>query len=189
MRTLYEGIEDVLAGAPQKVESVVLNDGSAQRSMINSLTVTFTTVVQLDPGAFELVRQEGGVFGVHVSAAVVNGHSVDTLTFVGAGIIGGSLADGHYTLFIHGGLVHDRFGQALDGAGTGEAGSDHVEAFFRLFGDSDGDGHVDLQDLLRFGSTLGKRAGDPGYLWYFDYDGDGRVDFGDLVQLLRRFGQ
>src|SRR5262245_15159194 len=33
LRTLYAGIDDVLAGAPQKVESVVRNDGSAQRSM------------------------------------------------------------------------------------------------------------------------------------------------------------
>jgi pimeloyl-ACP methyl ester carboxylesterase len=164
---------------PAKVASVVVNDGSAQRSMVNSLTVTFSTVVHLDPGAFELVRQEGGVIQFNVSQAVLDGHSVDTLTFSGAGIIGGSLADGHYTLTIHGNLVHDDFAQALDG--------DHTDTFFRLFGDSDGDGHVGLQDLLRLGSTLGKHAGDPGYLWYFDYDG--RVDFGDLLQLLRRLGQ
>jgi hypothetical protein len=85
--------------------------------------------------------------------------------------------------------VHDGFGQALDGAGTGVAGSDHTDAFFRLFGDGDGDGHVGLNDLRRFVSTLGKRAGDPGFLWYFDYDGDGRVDRGDLFQFLRRFGR
>jgi hypothetical protein len=183
MRTLYEGTN----AAPQ-VQSVVVNDGSAQRSMVNSLTVTFSTVVHLDPGAFELVRQEGGVIQLDVSESVVDGHSVDTLTFSGAGIVGGSLADGHYTLTIHGGLVHDGFGQALDGAGTGVGGSDRVDTFFRLFGDADGDGHVDLGDLRSFFSTLGKRAGDPGYLWYFDYDGDGRVDLGDLLQVLRRFG-
>jgi hypothetical protein len=129
------------------------------------------------------------VIQLTVSQAVVDGHSVDTLTFTGAGIIGGSLADGHYTLTIHGGLIHDDFGQALDGAGTGVAGSDRVDTFFRLFGDSDGDGHVDLGDLLHFAGTLGKRAGDPGYLWYFNYDGDGRVDVGDLLQLLRRLGR
>src|SRR5262249_6482893 len=38
-RTLYEGTDDTLAGAPQHVESVVVNDGSAQRSMVNSITV------------------------------------------------------------------------------------------------------------------------------------------------------
>jgi hypothetical protein len=63
-----------------------------------------------------------------------------------------------------------------------------TEAFFRLFGDSDGDGHVGLDDPRSLVGSLGKRAGDPSYLWYFDYDGDGRVDFGDLLQLLARFG-
>jgi hypothetical protein len=163
---------------------VVVNDGSAQRSMVNSLTVTFSTVVHFDPGAFELVRQDGGAIQLQVAEAVVDGHSVDTLNFVGAGIIGGSLADGHYTLTIHGGLVHDQFEQALDGAGTGVAGSDGIDTLFRLFGDADGDGHVDPGDLIRFASTFGKHAGDPGYLWYFDYDGDGREEGSDLVQLL-----
>jgi hypothetical protein len=180
MRTLYAGISDGLAGAPQKVESVVLNDGSAQRSMVISLTVTFSSVVTIDAGAFALVRHGGGTVGLQVTEAVVDGHTVATLIFVGAGILGGSLADGHYTLTIHGDRIHDSFGQPLDG--------DRTDTFFRLFGDSDGDGHVDVKDLLRFAGTFGKRAGDPGYLAYFDYDGNGTVDLGDLLQLLRRFG-
>jgi photosystem II stability/assembly factor-like uncharacterized protein len=175
--------------APPTVDSVVINDGSAQRSMVTSLTVTFSTVVSLDAGAFELDREGGGTFSLVVSEAVVDGHSVDTITFVGADIIGGSLADGHYTLTIHGDHVHDLSGLALDGAGTGTAGSDRTDTFFRLFGDADGDGHVDLRDLLLIASTLGKRAGDPGFLAYFDYNGDGRVDGRDMIQLLRRFGQ
>src|SRR5262249_12872599 len=101
--------------APARVASVVVNDGSAQRSRGTSLTVTFSTVVTLDPGAFALVGQDGGAIQLTVAQAVVDGHSVDTLTFSGAGIIGGSLADGQYTLTVHGGLVHDGFGQALDG--------------------------------------------------------------------------
>jgi len=167
----------------------VVNDGSAQRSMVTSLTVTFSTVVHLDPGAFELDRQGGGVIDLSIAEAVVGGHTVDTITFVGAGIIGGSLADGHYTLTIHGDHIHDDFGQALDGAGTGVEGSDRTYTFLRLFGDSNGNGHVDLGDLLRLVSSLGTHAGDPGYLWYFDYNADGRVDFGDLLQLLHRLGR
>jgi large repetitive protein len=143
---------------------VVVNDGSAQRSMVTSLTVTFSTFVRLDPGAFELVRQGGGVIDLQVADAVVNGHSADTLTFVGAGIIGGSLADAHYTLTVKGNLVHDSFGQALDGAGTGVAGSNYAEDFFRLFGDGDGNGRVGLHDLVLFAGTFDKHAGDPGYL-------------------------
>jgi hypothetical protein len=184
VRTLYVGTY----GTPA-VQSVVVNDGSAQRSMVTSLTVTFSTVVHLDPGAFELVRQGGGVINLQVAEAVVDGHSVATLTFSGAGIIGGSLADGHYTLTIHGGLVHDGFGQALDGAGIGVAGSDRVDTFFRLFGDADGDGVVDERDRDLFRSAFRTRAGDAGYLWYFDYDGDGAVDGRDNGQFNRRFGR
>jgi hypothetical protein len=170
------------------VTSVVVNDGAAQRSMVTSVTVTFSTVVHLDPGAFALVGQDGGVIQLQVAQAVVDGHSVDTLPFSGAGIIGGSLADGHYVLTIHGGLVHDGFGNALDGAGTGTAGSDRVDTFFRLFGDADGDGVVDERDRALFRSAFKTRAGDPGYLWYFDYDGDGAVDGRDNGQFNRRFG-
>ena len=36
------------------VESVVINDGSRQRSKINSITVSFDALVTIDPGAFEL---------------------------------------------------------------------------------------------------------------------------------------
>jgi predicted AlkP superfamily pyrophosphatase or phosphodiesterase len=183
-----EGTEELPGLLLPQVQGVVVNDGSAQRSMVTSLTVTFSTVVHLAPGAFELVRQEGGVIDLSIAEAVVGGHSVDTITFVGAGIIGGSVPDGHYTLTIHGDLIHDDFGEALDGAGAGVEGSNRIDTFLRLFGDSDGDGHVDLHDLVSFFSALGKRAGDPGYLWYFDYDGDGRVDLGDLFQVLRRLG-
>src|SRR6476469_9490757 len=40
-RTLYEGTDNELAAAPRQVESVVLNDGSAQLSMVNRITITF----------------------------------------------------------------------------------------------------------------------------------------------------
>jgi photosystem II stability/assembly factor-like uncharacterized protein len=184
------GAWEISTAVAPSVTSVVINDGSAQRSMVTSISVTFSSIVTLNPGAFEVLRQEGGTFNLNITEAVVDGRSVDTITFSGANIIGASLPDGHYTLTIHGNLVHDSSsGLALDGAGTGTAGTDHVDTFFRLFGDADGDGHVDLQDLLSFGGTFGKSAGDPGFLGYFDYNGDGRVDLGDLLQLLRRLGR
>jgi photosystem II stability/assembly factor-like uncharacterized protein len=184
------GAWEISTAALPSVTSVVINDGSAQRSMVTSVTVAFSSIVTLNPGAFEVLRQEGGTFNLNVAEAVVDGRSVDTLTFSGASIIGGSLPDGHYTLTVHGGLIHDSSsGLAAGGAGTGTAGSDHVDTFFRLFGDADGDGHVDLQDLFSFAGTFGKKAGDQGFLAYFDYNGDGSVDLGDLFQLLRRFGR
>jgi acetyl esterase/lipase len=171
-----------------RVEGVQINDGAAQRSMVNSLTVTFNRVVTLDPRAFEVRRQGGSPVGLNITTAVVDGRTVAALTFTGADIIGGSLADGHYTLTVRADRVHDSWGRELDGDGNGLPGGDRVDAFFRLFGDSDGDGDVDGLDRDRFRSAFHTTAGEPGYLWYFDFDGDGDVDGRDHRQFSRRFG-
>lgn len=187
-RTLYEGTGDVLAGAPRQVESVVINDGSEQRSMVTRITVTFGGAAVLDPGAVELRRQDGSLVDARIGISFVNGKTVAVLTFAGPEFVGGSLADGRYTLTVRADRAHDRWGRELDGDGDGVAGGDRVDAFFRLFGDSDGDRDVDLRDLGRFLGTLGRRAGDPHYLWYFDVNGDSRIGVTDLVALARRLG-
>src|SRR5439155_6498364 len=156
LRTLYEGIDDALAGDARKVESVVVNDGSAQRSMVNSITVTFGGSVVLDPGAIELRRQDGTLVDAQVSISLVGGKTVAVLTFAGTEFVGGSLADGGYTLTVRADRVHDRWGRELDGDGNGSAGGDRVDGFFRLFGDSDGDRDVDWQDRDLFRSAFGK---------------------------------
>src|SRR5439155_1663626 len=163
LRTLYEGTDDALAGAPRKVESVALNDGSAQRSMVNRITVTFGGAAVLDPGAIELRRQDGSLVDVQVSISLVGGKTVAVLTFVGTEFVGGSLADGSYTLTVRADRVHDRWGRELDGDGNGSAGGDRVDGFFRLFGDSDGDRDVDWQDRDLFRSAVGKSATDAGF--------------------------
>jgi hypothetical protein len=111
------------------------------------------------------------------------------LTFSGPDIIGGSLADGGYTLTVRADQVHDRWGRELDGDGNGTAGGDRADGFHRLFGDSDGDGDVDGLDRDLFRSAFKTSVGDAGYLWYFDFDGEGDVDGRDNGQFNRRFGQ
>src|SRR5947209_8227810 len=165
MRTLYEGVDDALAGAPQTVESVVLNDGSAQRSMVNRLTVTFNGAAILDPGAIELRRQDGSLVDAQVSISLVGGKMVAVLTFAGPEFVGGSLADGSYILTVQSDRVHDRFGRELDGDGNGSAGGDRVDGFSRLFGDADGDGAVDGPDREQFRSAFGTKAGGVGSRW------------------------
>src|SRR5262249_15313968 len=177
LRTLYEGT-DV---PPPQVESVAVNDGSTQRSLVTSLTVTFDRAVALDPGAFELRRQDDSLVGLSVATSAADGRTVAVLTFTGPDVLGGSLADGNYTLTVRGDLVHDRFGRPLDGDGDGTPGGDRADEFFRLYGDGDGDRDVDLLDLGRFLGTLGRRRGDPHILGYLDYDGDGRVGPLDLL--------
>jgi hypothetical protein len=189
VRTLYEGVGDALAGAPVKVESVVLNDGSAQRSMVNRITVTFGGAAVLDLGAIELRRQDGTLVNFRLDVSMAGDKTVAVLTFAGPEFVGGSLADGSYTLTVRADRVHDRWGRELDGDGDGSAGGDRVDNFFRLFGDSDGDGDVDGPDRDRFRAAFHTNAGEPGYLWYFDFDGDGDVDGHDNGQFNRRFGK
>src|SRR5262249_15183498 len=62
--------------ATERVERVVLNDGSAQRSRVTSLTVTFTGAVTIDPGAFELLRQGGSPVSLSVAVSVVDGRTI-----------------------------------------------------------------------------------------------------------------
>jgi arylsulfate sulfotransferase len=186
VRTLYEGVDDALAGAPQTVASVVLNDGGDQRSMINGITVTFGGTVVLDPGAIELRRQDGSLVGAQVNISLLGGKTVAVLTFIGTDFVGGSLADGSYTLTVRADRVHDRWGRELDGDNNGTAGGNRVNGFFRLFGDTDGDRDVDVRDLLRFAGSLGSRTGQSDYLWYLDYDADRTVGVVDLFQFVRR---
>src|SRR5437016_10770789 len=139
--------------------------------MDNRITITFSGAAILDPGAIELRRQDGSLVDAQVSISLVNGKTVAVLTFAGTEFVGGSLADGSYTLTVLADRVHDRWGRELDGDGDGSAGGDQVDGFFRLFGDADGDGHVDQQDRDLFRSAFSAKAGDAGYRWYFDFDG------------------
>lgn len=69
-------------GAAPAVETVQINDGSAQRSMVNSVAVTFTSIVNLPAGAFHLVNKATNEpVGLNVSQSNVTGKTVSTLTF------------------------------------------------------------------------------------------------------------
>jgi pimeloyl-ACP methyl ester carboxylesterase len=188
--TFHAHADGSIEGVPAaNVASVVLNDGAAQRSMVNSITVTFSYGVTVDPGAFELRRDGGGLVDLRVTTSLVGGRTVAVLTFAGPDIVGGSLADGSYTLTVRAAPVHDRWGRELDGDGDGSPGGDRVDGFARLFGDADGDGDVDQLDRGPFRSAFQASAGEAGYLWYFDFDGDGDVRGPDNGQFDRRFGQ
>jgi hypothetical protein len=188
VRTLYEGTDDALAGAPGTVRSVVVNDGSAQRSMVRSITVNFGGAAVLDPGAIELRRRDGTPVNFDVAISTVEGRTVAVLTFGGPESVGGSLADGSYILTVRADRVHDRWGRALDGDGDGSAGGDRVDEVARLFGDADGSGVVTGLDRVAFRDAFGSSAGDADYLWYFDFDGDGDLDGRDNSEFARRLG-
>lgn len=175
---------------PVQIQSIVLNDGSAQRSMINQITITFTGLVDLPavpPSAFQLINQtSGGSVTPTVTSSASDGRTTLVLTF--PTLTGGSLTDGRYTLTVLGNALTDTSGgTTLDGDGDNISGGDSLNAFFRLFGDSDGNGAVDYFDYFGFRSSYGKHAGDVGYLWYFDSDTNGAVDAADYSRFLANF--
>jgi hypothetical protein len=182
---IFEPGGPALIGLPPQVEGVAINDGAAQRSMVTSLTVEFSGLVSIEPGAFELRRQGQALpLGLLVALSDVDGRTVATLTFTGPPFLGGSLRDGTYRLMIRGDKVRDANGIVLDGDGDGVAGGDASAEFFRLFGDSDGDGDVDWRDAAALATTLGKRSRDAGYLWYFDFNSNGHVSVEDLARFV-----
>ena len=179
----------VSQGNPPTIESVVINDGSDQRSMVNSLTVTFDRVVTFDSGALGLQDQDGNEVSFDLAISEVGGRSVAILTFAGPEFVGGSLPDGTYILTVRGEHIRDGEGRQLDGDRDSNGGGDREESFHRLFGDTDGDADVDAEDRGAFRSSFGKTADEAGYLWYFDFDADGDVDGRDNGEFNRRFGQ
>ena len=175
------------------VESVVVNDGNAQRSKVASLTITFNQLVTLGDGTFEVLMKGSGagLVALVASSSIINNKTVVTLTFSGSLTEYGSLKDGEYQLTIKGDKVASVATTAVfDGDGNGAAGGNYVfgasaaDKFFRKFGDSDGDHDVDSLDLARFRQSYLTPSN---YNWYFDFDGDGDVDTLDLARFRLRY--
>jgi hypothetical protein len=166
------------------VTAMTINDGSAQRSMVRSFTLSFDRAVTLGSGALSLVRRSDGQ-AVALTASPASGVAATSFTVsVGAGsdVVGGSVADGVYDLTLT--------ATAVQSAGDGQhlGGGDRTYAFHRLFGDQDGDGDVDGVDSLRFRQSEGSLAGDPSFRAWFDFDGDDDVDGVDSLRFKQRQG-
>ena len=140
----------------------------------------FQTFVQVQ-GAFALILTNGTAPTVGIATATVNGKTEATLTFSGPGVLGGSLPDGRYTFRVLGAQVRDAADPAV------AMGSERVETFHRLYGDSDGDRDVDNTDFAAFQNAFNNVAGTDRTM--FDGDGDGDVDSLDMRQFTKRFGR
>ncbi|MFO0845541.1 MAG: PKD domain-containing protein [Gemmataceae bacterium] len=159
---------------------VTLNDDSAQRSMVNSITVTFDQVMVIDSGAFEVRNAAGVTFPVRTVQRVINGKTVVVLEFTDR-LTGGSLADGDYVVRIDGSKVHTLSNAVWNNGGV------YAEPFFRFFGDADGDRDVDNGDLIAIQAALRSTRGASTYREQFDYDSDCDVDATDYNQFLARY--
>jgi uncharacterized delta-60 repeat protein len=175
--------------------SAQVNDGSAQRSRVTSLTVRFSSQVTFSGSpdqAFTLTRNGDGAVSFTATVSVQNGGTVVLLDhFAGSNTEFGSLADGRYTLTALASQISVG-GQALDGDADGTAGGDFVfndtQGLFRFYGDVNGDQTVNGFDLGFFRNAFGTQTGDSNYLSYFDFNGDGVINGFDLGQFRTRFG-
>jgi len=170
---------------PPRLQSLLINDGSVQRSRVTGLTVRFDQVVNLPPApasAFQ-VTGPGGLIGLGADVSQSTpSQTIVVLSFNGPGTTAGSLEDGNYTFTIQANQVTGSDGQFFDGNGNGVGGDNFSFSFFRLFGDADGDGDVDAADFGAFRSVFGTVSNT------FDSDGDGDVDAADFGAFRLRFG-
>jgi glucose/arabinose dehydrogenase len=156
-----DGRIDVAAAAPPRVEGVTANDGTAPHAQLNSLTVTFSSIVRFlgDPAAaFELLGTDGFV-GLNVALALdASGtRTVARLTFSGPSFQAGALGAGKYVLSLDGSQVVDGDGQALN-----PDGRFILAAFYRFSGNT--------PDELALRTGALKESADPLLQTFFDPD-------------------
>jgi hypothetical protein len=77
----------------------------------------------------------------------------------------------------------------MDAAGGTLGGGDQTFSFYRLFGDFDGTGAVDLTSLVVIASNYGATIGSPNYVYYEDFNGDGVIDLTELVVIASTYGE
>ncbi|MFL5327468.1 MAG: M36 family metallopeptidase [Gemmataceae bacterium] len=194
------------AAPPPTVASVLLDegsgnaniggvDGTAQRSEVRRIVVTFSEAVNFTggvAGAFSLSRSgtsssSGSAGPVGLVANPTNGPASSvTITFTGGFADStGSLVDGLYNFSIDAQQVSGAGGK-LNGSGAG-AGTDYTvtgttaNKWFRYYGDQNGDGTVDQTDYLVFRNAL---AGGPSSV--FDYQNSLDVDQTDYLEFRNR---
>ncbi len=99
-----------------------------------------------------------------------------------------SLPDGRYTLSINGSLILDNFGNEVNAANNGTAGSMGTLNFYRFFGDFLGNGVVDARDFLLFRAAyLGGNA--TGANSIYSFTGNSTFSVVDLNAFMANFAK
>jgi hypothetical protein len=161
--------------------SLKISDGSAQRSKVTSLTLTFSSPVNLPLSALALTRRTNAFTGGLALSPASGLSAAFTVTFTGSDIISASLADGVYDLALSAGAITDDYNQPISNPPA-------PMSFHRLFGDVNGDGKIDAVDTNAFTAAYAYSSPSPNYKWYFDYDGNLAINNTDLLQLRKRTG-
>jgi len=179
-----------------EIQGVQVGDGTTQRSRVESVSISFDSLVTISAGAFLVTKRgaSGGAVAVSYTTREVGGKTIADLTFSGGLTEYGSLKDGYYELRIDASKILGASGFGLDSNRDGVTGDDYrfgddeADNFFRLYGDTNGDGLVGIVEFGQFRATFGKTPGQSGYDARFDFDGGG-VGITDFGQFRARFGK
>ncbi len=200
-------------GVAPAVVSTQVGNGSIQRSSVKSFSITFSTAVNFNSSSFTLfqatLNPDGTVAGYtnNVSAGVI-ATSTDNITWTFTGVTGGILdrnganglgflEDGVYQLVLHGVAVTDlATGTAALGSGdqvvsfannqTAHSGTGTAQAFHVLYGDLNGDGAVNNNDLNKFKQAFAPSGGTFNAALDFINNGS-NITNSDLNQFKSRF--
>jgi adhesin/invasin len=156
-----------------------------QRSMVDSIVYVFNQPVTLAAAAFTIGVHSGQVGAAPaLSWASPDGGTTWVVAFSGSGVIGNSIANGVYDLTLNGAAV-----SAVVGGGT--LASNRIDTFYRLYGDTLGNGHqrVNLTDYSTFAGAYGTRSTDAAFLAYLDENDDGRINLTDYSALAGDYGK
>ena len=164
------------------VTGTLLNEGNtyinsslatAQHSMVESVVYSFSAAVSLIASNFTITGIHGTTIVPTLHVTPNGANTVWTVTFAGAGVNAAtnSIGDGEYEIVLGGvsGLTNNTFD------------------FYRLMGDMDGNGLVNIADFSTMVGTFLRATTDPAYLGADDLDGDGAIGIGDISQLVGNF--
>lgn len=161
------------------VTGVVINGNNAalagaQRSMVSSIVYTFSEAVNVaGANAFAIALHAGQTGTVPTLNWVAINPSADGstsqwgVTFSGAGVVGGSIADGVYDITLNAAAVTSDANPAI--ASQTRA----TDTFYRLYGDVTGSEHVNNVDYNLFLASYNLKPGQPGYQAALDSTGSG----------------
>ena len=190
-----EDYQVAIIPAGPEVESVVINGGEAQRSIVTELTVTFDREVTAPAAAFAIteIGTSTTVSNLNVNTSTVAGKTVAVLTFdPGTAVLTRtngihSLVDGDFRLDITAAQVAE-IGGGANMAADYVFGDTAVDNFFRKYGDENGNNLVELFDFAAFRGTFGLASTDANFNQAFDNDGNGQVDLFDFAAFRGNFG-
>ncbi|MHB1036837.1 MAG: lamin tail domain-containing protein [Pirellulales bacterium] len=157
----------------------VVNDGAAQRASINSLAIQFLGDVSASLGSGDLTLRNDTTGGAVDLSSITPAYdpATSTATWNFAGV---AIEDGYYTATLSGAGVTDAAGNPL-------ADGNYTVRFFRLGGDADGSGAVDIFDVAALQPNYGQTSGmTPAQ---GDFDGDGDCDIFDVALLQTSYGK